>query len=92
MCFTLKINQFSVPSVLEVQIESDLYGRKGAAIDNFAATLPLPQADLVRETLKSPYNFEFLTLDQEVYGFGKCDSWSNSKITSRYRESYVIPI
>jgi predicted nuclease of restriction endonuclease-like (RecB) superfamily len=47
-------------------IESDLYGRQGKAQTNFERTLPRPQSDLARETLKDPYKFEFLTLADEV--------------------------
>lgn len=52
-------------AVLDAKIESDLYRRKGTAIDNFNATLTFPQADLARETLKNPYNFEFLTIERK---------------------------
>jgi predicted nuclease of restriction endonuclease-like (RecB) superfamily len=47
-------------------IESDLYGRQGKAQTNFERTLPRPQSDLARETLKDPYKFEFLTLADEA--------------------------
>jgi len=43
-------------------IESDLYERQGKARTNFDKTLPPPQSDLARETLKDPYTFEFLTI------------------------------
>lgn len=49
-------------NVLVHWIESDLYQRQGKARTNFERTLPPPQSDLARETLKDPYNFEFLTL------------------------------
>ena len=52
-------------SVLTHQIESDLFTRAGQAITNFEATLPAPQSDLARETLKDPYNFDFLTLTEK---------------------------
>lgn len=53
-------------SILQLQITSQLYHRQGKTINNFAHTLPEPQADLARETLKSPYNFDFLMLSAEV--------------------------
>lgn len=53
-------------AVLTVQIESDLYGRQGKAVSNFAATLPAPQSDLVQQSLKDPYLFDFLTLHDEA--------------------------
>jgi len=47
-------------SVLEYQIETDLYNRQGKAITNFSTTLPAPQSDLANELMKDPYNFDFL--------------------------------
>lgn len=49
-------------NVLVMQIETGLYGRQGSAVTNFEQTLPAPQSDFARETLKDPYNFEFLTI------------------------------
>lgn len=53
-------------AVLTVQIESDLYGRQGKAVSNFAGTLPAPQSDLAQQSLKDPYIFDFLTLHDEA--------------------------
>lgn len=50
-------------SVLTQMIKSDMHARSGAAISNFEARLPAPQSDLVQETLKDPYIFDFLTLE-----------------------------
>jgi predicted nuclease of restriction endonuclease-like (RecB) superfamily len=50
-------------NVLTLQIESRLHRRQGKAITNFSLTLPAPQSDLARQTLKDPYIFDFLTLD-----------------------------
>lgn len=52
-------------SVLMHQIETDLYQREGKAITNFTDTLPPIQSDLVKETIKDPYIFDFLTLRKE---------------------------
>lgn len=52
--------------VLMAQMESKLYERQGKAIQNFQAALPTPQADLARETLKNPYNFDFLSLGEKA--------------------------
>jgi predicted nuclease of restriction endonuclease-like (RecB) superfamily len=52
-------------SVLTHQIESGLYHRDGKVISNFEATLPAPQSDLARQTLKDPYNFDFLMLREK---------------------------
>jgi predicted nuclease of restriction endonuclease-like (RecB) superfamily len=49
-------------NVLVHWIESDLYERQGKAWTNFEKTLPPPQSDLARETLKDPYKFEFLSI------------------------------
>lgn len=46
-------------------IDSGLYEKKGRAINNFDATLPNIQSDLARETIKDPYNFDFLTLREK---------------------------
>lgn len=53
-------------NVLSIQIDSRLYERKGKAITNFKEVLSQPQADLLNETLKSPYIFDFLTLEQDA--------------------------
>ena len=52
-------------TVLEHQIDSGLYNRQGKAITNFAIKLPEPQSDLAEQTLKNPYNFDFLTLREK---------------------------
>jgi predicted nuclease of restriction endonuclease-like (RecB) superfamily len=51
--------------VLTHQIESDLYQRAGKAINNFQATLPALDSDLASQTLKDPYNFDFLMLREQ---------------------------
>lgn len=51
-------------SILEIQIDKDLYNRQGKAITNFAERLSSPQSDLANETLKSPYNFDFLSIGE----------------------------
>lgn len=53
-------------TILEYQIESKLYQRQGKAITNFNQTLPKPQSDLAQQLLKSPYNFDFLSLGAEA--------------------------
>lgn len=42
---------------LEDELNSDLYGRKGQAMDNFADKLPPPDSKIVHELVKSPYLF-----------------------------------
>jgi len=53
-------------AVLEMQIESKLHNRTGKAITNFQRTLPTPHSDMAQQSLKDPYIFNFLTL-QEGY-------------------------
>lgn len=53
-------------NMLVMQIESRLLERSGAAISNFPDTLPRPQSDLARESLKDPYRFDFLGLTDEA--------------------------
>lgn len=53
-------------SVLSMWIESDLYKRQGKSITNFKATLPAVHLDLAEQVLKDPYNFDFLTIDEQA--------------------------
>lgn len=52
-------------SVLTHQIESGLWKREGKAITNFSNSLPSPQSDLAKQTLKDPYIFDFLSLTKK---------------------------
>jgi len=47
-------------SILGLQIEGQLYQREGKATNNFPATLPAAETDLVTQTFKDPYLFDFL--------------------------------
>ena len=49
-------------SVLLNMLDTGLYEASGRAVTNFASTLPVPQGDLARQTLKDPYVFDFLTM------------------------------
>ncbi len=51
---------------LEIQIENHLFSNKGNAITNFQETLPAAQSKLATETLKDPYNFDFLGLQNDA--------------------------
>lgn len=53
-------------NILVMQIETRLLERSGKAVTNFAASLPKPQSDLARESLKDPYRFDFLGLTDEA--------------------------
>lgn len=50
---------------LDQQIKSDLYKRLGKAVSNFKTTLPEPNSGMVQESLKDPYVFDFLALQQD---------------------------
>jgi predicted nuclease of restriction endonuclease-like (RecB) superfamily len=52
-------------SVLVHQIESGLFKREGNSVNNFALTLPAPQSDLAKQTIKDPYVFDFLSMTKE---------------------------
>ncbi|MFO7750725.1 MAG: PDDEXK nuclease domain-containing protein [Desulfobacteraceae bacterium] len=49
-------------AVLTHQIEGNLFDREGKALTNFSASLPMPQSDLARQTMKDPYIFDFLAI------------------------------
>lgn len=53
--------------VLAMAIGSDEYRRRGGAVTNFDQMLPSPQSDLARQTLKDPYIFDFVTLDEPFH-------------------------
>ena len=53
-------------NILVMQIETRLLERSGKSITNFEASLPRPQSDLARESLKDPYRFDFLGLTDEA--------------------------
>ena len=51
---------------LEIQIKSALHNRIGSSSNNFLNTLTNNQSKLANETLKDPYNFDFLGLQEDV--------------------------
>ncbi len=52
-------------TVLTHHIEGALYQREGKASTNFQKTLPAPQSDLAQQSIKDPYIFDFLTLQEK---------------------------
>ena len=52
-------------SVLLNFLDTNLYERQGKAVNNFNKLLANPQSELAAQTLKDPYNFDFLMLDGE---------------------------
>ena len=51
---------------LEVQIKSNYYSRIGKSANNFEVVLTETQSKLANETLKDPYNFDFLGLQEDA--------------------------
>ena len=51
---------------LEIQIKNNYYQSKGKSTTNFITTLPKLQSQLANETLKNPYNFDFLGLEDDA--------------------------
>ena len=51
-------------NVLRLMIKSQVHLRQGSSVNNFARSLPEPQSDLVQQSLKDPYIFDFLTLTE----------------------------
>ena len=54
-------------NVLLLMLTSDAHRRQGRAVTNFTQLLPAPHSDLARQTLKDPYIFDFLTLDEPFH-------------------------
>ena len=54
-------------NVLLLMIQSEAHARQGQAITNFERLLPPTQSDLVQQTLKDPYIFDFLTLQEPFH-------------------------
>jgi predicted nuclease of restriction endonuclease-like (RecB) superfamily len=52
---------------LAVQIKNRAHERQGAAVTNFAATLPRAHAALAQGLLKDPFLFDFLTLEEPFH-------------------------
>jgi predicted nuclease of restriction endonuclease-like (RecB) superfamily len=52
--------------VLELKIEKGEYVRTGKSLTNFHRTLPPTQSSLAHETIKDPYNFDFLGLEDDA--------------------------
>ena len=51
---------------LEIQIENKYYLTAGNSTHNFNNTLPIKQSELATQTLKDPYNFDFLGLENDA--------------------------
>ncbi|GHV66043.1 hypothetical protein FACS1894199_08530 [Bacteroidia bacterium] len=51
---------------LEIQIDSNYHLKIGNSTHNFEETLPAKQSKLASQTLKDPYNFDFLGLENDA--------------------------
>ena len=57
-------------SILTMQMETQLYERQALndkKVSNYHNHLPKPQSDLARDILKDPYNFDFLTIQENAH-------------------------
>jgi predicted nuclease of restriction endonuclease-like (RecB) superfamily len=52
--------------VLEAQIATGLVERTGRAVSSFEHVLPPADSELIRDTIKDPYNFDFLALGSDA--------------------------
>lgn len=52
-------------AILVRNMSSDLYSRQGKAPNNFTRLLPPLQSELAQETIKDPYNLDFITLTND---------------------------
>jgi len=50
-----------------LMVKSEAHQRQGGAVTNFDQILPTPQSDLAQRTLKDPYIFDFLTLEEPFH-------------------------
>ncbi len=53
--------------ILLLMIKSCAYERQGKTVSNFKTRLPTLQSNLVQRTLKDPYIFDFLTLEEPFH-------------------------
>jgi|CXWL01.1.fsa_nt_gi predicted nuclease of restriction endonuclease-like (RecB) superfamily len=53
--------------LLQDHIQSASHLRSGRSASNFSLRLPTPDSDLVQQTLKDPYLFDFLTLEDPFH-------------------------
>ena len=51
---------------LEIQIDNNFYAKSGKSINNFRKRLPLKQSKAAEQSLKDPYNFDFLGLENDA--------------------------
>ena len=67
-------------AVLTNFLDTQLYNTQGKAVTNFNKRLPEPMSDLAQQTLKDPYNFDFLTM-RENYNEQELEDALTTNIT-----------
>ena len=50
--------------VMSLMIKSELHKREGSLVSNFQNVLPSNESDLVQQSFKDPYRFDFLTITE----------------------------
>lgn len=58
--------------MLALQIDNNYHLRVGNSSNNFKNSLSLYDSDLVNNTIKDPYIFDFITLKDE---YKECTNW-----------------
>lgn len=53
-------------SILEHQIDSNLYKAQGSLVHNFSNTMPAYQSELTAQVFKDPYSFDFIMLGEQA--------------------------
>ena len=71
---------------LTLQIKIRAHERQGAAITNFATTLPEPHAAIAQGLLKDPYLFDFLTLEEPFH------EWELETGLLRHLEKFLLEL
>jgi len=51
-------------NILQIMIDNKLHTREGKLVSNFKNILPQNSSDLVQQSFKDPYIFDFLTMDE----------------------------
>lgn len=54
-------------NILDIMIQNQVHRRQGKTISNFKQKLPANQSDMVQQSLKDPYIFDFLTIEDHFH-------------------------
>ena len=79
-------------NVLKMQIESKLYERQinSRKVNNFTATLPVPQSDLANYLLKDPYIFDLAGAKERAFQIGDSDFYADLILYNIKLHAYVV--